>query len=192
MDPAVEAQVKSHLISIEPKLKIVFTVNVDFQSVVKHPYVALVGAILGQRIRYALAKKLRGKFYTLFGTNCQAADVLSSSSSKKLSEIGMSTLQHDILIRVSQHIVDKQVTLDHRGIKSLTCVTGIGSWTVNTTLLTALQDWDIFPDNDYFLKKRLQRLYGLAKMPSARQVREISLKWSPYRSYVCWYLWRWF
>lgn len=72
-------------------------------------------------------------------------------------------------------------------------VKGIGEWTIQTVKLSMLESLDIFPEKDYFIRKRLQILYPdkFSSIPTPVQARILAQSWAPYRSIVTWYLWRW-
>jgi DNA-3-methyladenine glycosylase II len=177
--------IKNYLVTISPELKLVFT-QVDasgFQlhTVIKSPYVALVGAIIGQKITYTKARSLRGLLYAQLGTSFTPHNVLNSDLNFLDGRV------KTIIQTVTHHILFHHLTLDTEAeIRSLEVIPGIGPWTVETTLLTCLKNWDVFPLQDKFLQARMRRIYGLGDMMSH------SLKWAPYRSVVTWYLWRWF
>ena len=180
------AIISQHLIVLDPQLQQVFTsVNASgFQlhTVIKPPYVALVGAIIGQLISYKTAKKLRGELYTRYGTNFTPLQLLTADLSF------LSPRAAVIINDVTQYIVHYNIDLNtEEGIRSLHNVSGIGSWTIDTTLLTCLKHWNLFPLGDVFLQNRMKRLYGVNCDMAA-----ISERWSPYKSIVTWYLWRWF
>lgn len=175
-------RVKHYLLSIDPILLPVFsTVNLQLLDVIKKPYPALIGAIIGQKIAYTTAKKLRGELYNRYGTEFTPETLINTD----ISFLGAAA---PIIKRVTEYIISHHVNLDTcEGIHSLIAVSGIGTWTIDTTILTCLKDWDIFPLGDKFLQTRMKRLYG----PNCN-IQQISQKWSPYRSLVTWYLWRWF
>jgi DNA-3-methyladenine glycosylase II len=184
-----EKEVKKYLISIDPNLKILFhEVNINFSEIIKPIYISLIGAIIGQKISYSKAKQLRGNFYSKYGLNCKPQDI----NCNDLSAIGLSSLQIDIIQRVNNYLISNKIELNGNNLNDLASISGIGPWTIKTTMLTSLLSWDIFPENDYFIKKRIQKLYGLDKLPSESLCRQIAEKWSPYRSFVTWHIWRWF
>lgn len=177
--------VKNHLITHDPKLREVFT-TVDasgfkLHTMIKDPYTALLGAIIGQKISYITAKSLRGQLYSRF-PNITPAQIRTAD----LNFLG--TAPATIIYQVTNHIITNNVDLNtEEGIRSLTVVPGIGPWTIQTTLLSCLKNWDIFPEGDKFLHKRLQRLYG-----NNYDIANIIMRWTPHKSVVTWYLWRWF
>lgn len=162
----------------------------NFTELQRPVYVALIGAILGQRIPYATARSLRGKVYTALGVNFTYVEF--DKWTHAAYEIPADKLK---IIRTVNAFLKTQPEdfLNKRAnIESLQQLQGIGPWTIKTTLLVSGLDPDIFPSDDYFIQKRLQRLYNLQKTPTAAESEKISERWKPYRSYVCWYLWRWF
>lgn len=180
------ALLKSHIAIVDPILVPVFT-EVDaggfrLHEVIKPPYVALVGAIIGQKISYTAARTLRGELYRRYGVHFTPEQLVHQD----LSWLGSTPA---IIIRnVTRYILSNGVNLETmEGINALRSVPGIGEWTLQTTLLTCLMSWDIFPTGDVFIKARMKRLYG----PDVDVV-QVSNRWAPYRSVVTWYLWRWF
>lgn len=179
-------KVKEYLASIDPVLQQVFrevdVTGFQLHTVVKKPYTALIAAIIGQKITYKLAKQLRGQLYTRYGTNFTPQQIAKAD----LSFLGAAPVS--IIRNVTQHILDNNIELmTEADIRSLATVSGIGSWTVDTTLLTCLMNWNLFPLGDKFLQARMKRLYS--KYSNYAVIRE---RWAPYKSVVTWYLWCWF
>lgn len=178
--------IKQNLISIDPKLEILFN-HVDLSgfklhAIIKNSYPSLIAAIIGQKISYYKAKSLRGQLYSKYGTNFTPQNL----KNEDLSFLGFTS--SNIILNVTNHIIDNNIDLSiEENIRSLVKIKGIGNWTIETTLLTCLKNWDIFPLADKFIIKNMKRLYG----PNVN-INEISSKWSPYKSIVTWYLWRWF
>ncbi len=165
----------------------------DWPALKKPPYVALIGAILGQKIRYTEAKKLRGHVYSILGNNFTRPELEA-----KWQQL---TLPHDkttIIQNVNTFLRDKNRSPDFPPgqewmcIQELLSVTGIGPWTLTSTMLVVEPTTDLMPCEDLFIQKRLQKLFSLPKKPTAKEVATMSATWSPYRGIITWYLWRWF
>ena len=73
--------------------------------------------------------------------------------------------------------------------EKLTAVPGIGPWTAEMFLLTALAREDVFSPGDLGLRKAVAKLYGLKKIPDQKKAEKIALRWAPYRSYASRLLW---
>ncbi len=186
--------IHNYLISVDPSLQIVFTqVGIDsFDGLPKPPYVALIGAVIGQIIRYTQAKSVRSNLYRLCGSNFDT-HTIASLSRDQWREIGLTSDKLNIIYKLNNYIVDNNIELNTvEDIQKLKRVEGIGDWTIETTILTSFLDWDTFPSGDLFVRKKIKKLYNLPKIPTIKQVKDISERWLPYRSIVTWYLWRWF
>jgi DNA-3-methyladenine glycosylase II len=71
---------------------------------------------------------------------------------------------------------------------ALTEVKGIGPWSAHGFLLVALNRPDVFLTGDIALRRAIQRIYGLDRVPSKEELVEISDRWRPYRSLAVSYL----
>ena len=75
-------------------------------------------------------------------------------------------------------------------ITRLVTLKGIGQWTVEMMLMFTLGRMDILPVDDFAVVDGYKRLKKLEIAPKPKQMIEIGLSWSPYRSIASWYLWR--
>lgn len=78
---------------------------------------------------------------------------------------------------------------DEAIIAELTKVKGIGRWTAEMFLMSALARPDIFSFGDLGLQTAIKKAYGLRKLPSKQKMDQISKKWSPHRTYAARVLW---
>jgi len=79
---------------------------------------------------------------------------------------------------------------DEEIILRLTEVRGIGRWTVEMLLLFDLGRPDVWPVDDYGVRKGFARIFGRRKLPTPKQLMKFGEKWRPYRSVAAWYFWR--
>src|SRR5207244_2554879 len=79
---------------------------------------------------------------------------------------------------------------DDEIIARLTQVRGIGRWTVEMLLLFDLGRPDVWPADDYGVRKGFAKTFGRRKLPTPKQLVKIGEKWRPYRSFAAWYFWR--
>lgn len=182
-------QINKYLVEQDPALNLLIS-TIDFEKVVtfRSPYVALLGAIIGQRISYQQAKALRSGLYQACGEDPH----WTSIDIGKLDFLPENVLQ--IIRNLNEYLKDKphDYLNNKDNIRLLEEIQGIGPWTIETTLLSTGLDLDVFPTGDLFIKKRLKKLYNLEKMPTPKQINVLAEKWKPYRGYVAWYFWRWF
>jgi len=79
---------------------------------------------------------------------------------------------------------------DDEIITRLTAVRGIGRWTVEMLLLFDLGRPDVWPVDDYGVRKGFAKTFGRRKLPTSKQLMKFGEKWRPYRSVAAWYFWR--
>ena len=79
---------------------------------------------------------------------------------------------------------------DEEIIARLTAVRGIGRWTVEMLLLFNLGRPDVWPVDDYGVRKGFAKTFGRRKLPAPKQLMKFGEKWRPYRSVAAWYFWR--
>jgi len=72
----------------------------------------------------------------------------------------------------------------------LTQVRGIGRWTVEMLLLFDLGRPDVWPVDDYGVRKGFAKTFRKRKLPTPKQLMKQGEKWRPYRSVAAWYFWR--
>ena len=79
---------------------------------------------------------------------------------------------------------------DDEIVTRLTTVRGIGRWTVEMLLLFDLGRPDVWPVDDYGVRKGFAKTFGKRKLPTPKQLMKLGEKWRPYRSIAAWYFWR--
>jgi len=79
---------------------------------------------------------------------------------------------------------------DDEIIACLTQVRGIGRWTVEMLLLFDLGRPDVWPVDDYGVRKGFAKTFHKGKLPTPKQLMKHGEKWRPYRSVAAWYFWR--
>ena len=66
---------------------------------------------------------------------------------------------------------------------------GLGRWTAEVFLLLHLGRPDVVVGGDLGIRKAVMVEYGLAAMPTPKEVEERAEAWRPERSLACLYLW---
>ena len=83
------------------------------------------------------------------------------------------------LVQVAEEIIARLIT-----------VRGIGRWTVEMLLLFDLGRPDVWPVDDYGVRKGFAKTFGKRKLPKPKQLMKLGEKWRPHRSVAAWYFWR--
>ena len=81
---------------------------------------------------------------------------------------------------------------DETAIEALIAIKGIGRWTAEIYLLTALQRPDVWPAADVALMIAAQDLKGLDCRPGARQMITLAESWRPWRAFAARLLWHFY
>ncbi len=79
---------------------------------------------------------------------------------------------------------------DEDVIERITQVRGIGRWTVEMLLIFRLGRPDVWPVDDYGVRKGYAKLHKLTELPKPKELLELGEKYRPHRSVASWYFWR--
>ena len=154
-------------------------------------------AIVFQQLSGRAAGTIHGRFEALFGGRAPTADELLRMGDEQLRSAGLSRAKVVYLKDLAQQSADGKLPLerlheleDAALVEALTGVKGIGRWTAQMFLLFRLGRPDVLPDLDLGIRKAVQHVYGLGRMPTPQEVLARGAAWSPYASIAAWYLWR--
>ena len=109
---------------------------------------------------------------------------ISNSKIKYMNEIA------DKFLNDKYFLVDIDTLSDQEVIDNLIDIKGVGPWTCDMFLMFTLNRLDIFPMKDLGIKKGIQKLFKLEKIPTDEFMLKESKRWSPYRTIACLYLWK--
>ena len=164
-------------------------------------YLSLCSSILSQQLNTKVAHALYQRFLNLFeGKEPSPVQILETPATV-FRGIGFSNAKASYVQNVCRFFIDNRITdarlhkmTDEEVMELLTQIKGVGKWTVEMILMFTLGREDIFAIDDLGLQQSVIQLYKI-KATDKKQLRskmeKISLKWSPYRTYACRYLWRW-
>jgi len=110
---------------------------------------------------------------------------LSRAKTAALKDLAAKTIDGTVPAgRALFHMSDDEI------ITRLTAVRGIGRWTVEMLLLFDLGRPDVWPVDDYGVRKGFAKTFSRRKLPTPKQLMKFGEKWRPYRSVAAWYFWR--
>ena len=75
-------------------------------------------------------------------------------------------------------------------IERLTQVRGIGRWTAEMFLIFQLGRADVWPVDDFGVRKGYAALHGLPELPTPRSLHDLGEIYRPWRTVAAWYCWR--
>ncbi len=160
---------------------------------------ALLEAIVYQQLTGKAAATIFSRLLGLFGSSGNVAplDIIRAGDNEMrsagLSGAKVAAARDLAEFAISGNLPDlsKMQRLPNMElIRLLTRIKGIGQWTVEMLLMFKLGRADIIAANDYGLQKGLAAIRRQKQLPSAKELKEQSAAWKPYRSVASWYLWR--
>jgi DNA-3-methyladenine glycosylase II len=159
-------------------------------------FTALAASILYQQLAGKAAAAIHARFLALFDGRPTPAAILRMPVDR-LRSVGLSGAKAAAIADLAAKVVDGTVPRDgwsrlsdEEIVERLTRVRGIGRWTVEMFLIFDLRRLDVWPVDDYGVRKGYQRLYGLSELPKPKALEAEGERFRPYRTVPAWYCWR--
>ena len=168
-------------------------------AVLIRPFDALAESIAYQQLSGKAAATIFGRVRALYPKRKWLdPEQLLATSDETLRAAGLSRAKTAALKDLAAKTIDGTVPsgralirmTDDEIITRLTTVRGIGRWTVEMLLLFDLGRLDVWPVDDYGVRKGFAKTFGRRKLPTPKQLMKFGEKWRPYRSVAAWYFWR--
>ena len=157
---------------------------------------ALASSILYQQLAGAAARAIHGRFLALFDGKPTAESVLATRPDR-LRTVGLSGNKAAAIQDLAAKVIDGTVPTngwsrlsDDDIVARLTEVRGIGRWTVEMFLIFDLRRLDVWPVDDYGVRKGWSRIYGLDELLKPKALMAEGDRFRPYRTVAAWYCWR--
>ena len=163
------------------------------------PFDALAESIAYQQLSGKAAATIFGRVRALYPKKKWLdPEQLLSTPDETLRAAGLSRAKTAALKDLAAKTIDGTVPTgralirmsDDEIVTRLTAVRGIGRWTVEMLLLFDLGRPDVWPVDDYGVRKGFAKAFGRRKLPTPKQLMKVGEKWRPYRSVAAWYFWR--
>jgi DNA-3-methyladenine glycosylase II len=161
----------------------------------------LCASIMSQQLSTKVAKVIFHRFLDLYGGKEPTPQQIAATPFDTLWAIGLSNAKTQYVLNVAQFAIENK--LDDKKLRKmsneeiislLTQIKGVGQWTVEMLLMFTLGREDVFAVDDYGIQSAMKKLYKLDdtnKKEFKEALKQISAKWSPYRTYACLHLWQW-
>ncbi len=165
----------------------------------RSPCEALVSAVAHQQLTGRVAQVILGRFFALYPGRCfPDPQAILDTPLETLRSVGFSRAKaaaiQDIAAKTLADVVPSSKRIlsmnDDEVIDQLTQVRGVGRWTVEMLLIFTLGRPDVWPVDDYGIRKGFARAYGQKELPKPNELREFGERWRPFRSTAAWYFWR--
>lgn len=160
------------------------------------PFAALAESITYQQLNGKAAASIFARVNRLFRGPLTPAKLLAASE-ESLRGAGLSRAKvaaiWDLAEKTEAGLVPGWAELrrleDEAIVERLVQVRGIGRWTVEMLLIFRLGRPDVWPVDDFAVRKAFGLLIGEEKS-TPKAMRERAEAWRPWRTVVAWYLWR--
>ena len=159
-------------------------------------FAALAESILYQQLAGAAAAAIHRRFVALFDGDLSPEAVLALPG-ERLRSAGLSGSKAASIRDLAAKVADGTVPLDHinrlpdeKVIDRLTVVRGIGRWTAEMFMIFQLRRLDVWPVDDYGVRKGYSLAYGLPELLRPKELRREGERFRPYRTVVAWYCWQ--
>ena len=165
----------------------------------RSPFESLVRAIAHQQLHGKAAETILGRLLAHFpGQKFPTAEELLKLPDESLRACGYSGSKvksiKDIAAKTVLGVVpDKKTILkltNQEIIDRLTEIYGVGQWTVEMLLIFQLGRLDVWPVDDFGVRRGFQVWQKKREMPTAKQLRPFGAKWAPHQTLVALYLWQ--
>lgn len=189
-----------HLSKDKKLLPLLNTVDPYLLKKRKNVCVRLCASIMSQQLSTKVADVIFRRFLELYDGKEPTPQQILDTPFDKLRGIGLSNAKVGYVQNVAQYVLDHKVDdkqfykmTNDEIIEFLTKIEGVGKWTVEMLLMFTLGREDVFAVDDLGIQQAMAKVYKL-DMTDKKALREkmlkISAKWSPYRTYACFYLWK--
>jgi DNA-3-methyladenine glycosylase II len=159
-------------------------------------FAALVRSIMYQQLAGAAAATIHGRFLTLFAGALSPAAVLALPEGA-MRAAGVSGSKAAAIADLARKVEDGTVPLhdveglsDDELVARLVQVRGIGRWTAEMFLIFQLRRLDVWPVDDYGVRKGWAMAHKLEDLLSPRAMQAEGDRFRPYRTVAAWYCWR--
>ena len=189
-----------HLSKDKKLLPLLNTVDPYLLKKRKNVCVRLCASIMSQQLSTRVADVIFRRFLELYDGKEPTPQQILDTPFDQLRGIGLSNAKVSYVQNVAQYVIDHQVDdkrfykmTNEEIVEFLTQIKGVGKWTVEMLLMFTLGREDVFAVDDLGIQQAMAKVYKL-DMTDRKGLREkmlkISAKWSPYRTYACFYLWK--
>jgi len=194
---------QAHIIHLskDKKLKPLIEAIVPYELIKRENIcIRLCASIMSQQLSTKVADVILKRFLALYeGSEPTPAQIIETAP-EVLRSIGLSNAKVNYVQNVAKYMVEHNADdamlhkmTDEEVISFLLPIKGVGRWTVEMLLMFTLGREDVFAVDDLGIQQSMMKLYKLDpadKKAMLEKMKKISAKWSPYRTYACFYLWK--
>lgn len=192
-------KISSHIKKTDPILYGVLEKIDTIKSLIRSDnyFADLCETIINQQLSEKVGTVIFNRFKKLFPKGKITPEKLLKLKDEEIRKIGTSGNKVKFMKELAKKVHGREIILEklellenEEVVAKLTKLKGIGQWTAEMFLMFSLAREDVFSYGDLGLRRAIQKLYKLTSEPTKKEAQDLSLKWSPYRTYACRILWR--
>jgi O-6-methylguanine DNA methyltransferase len=163
-------------------------------------FAALAEAIVHQQLSNKAAATIYGRVCALFPRSAggpQAAHLLRASDGalrgaglSRAKILALRDLAEKERARAIPTLAEAKAMDDDAIVERLVAVRGIGRWSAQMVLMFHLGRPDVFPADDFGLRKGYSLAFKKRMLPEPAKLLKRAEIWRPYRTAAAWYLWQ--
>ena len=189
---------KADPIFYEVALKVIETHGDELFNLTKHEFLfdRLIESIVSQQLSVRSSDAIYNRLISLMPGKKLSPENLLAQKETDLRKAGLSYQKIKYIRDLSEKVKSGKLNLDkleslenEEVIEELIKVKGIGRWTAEMFLMSALGRPDVFSHGDLGLQNAIKKIYNIKKYVPV-EVEEIVVKWSPYRTIASRILWK--
>lgn len=157
---------------------------------------SLVSIVTSQQLGTKAAGSIFARVKEVCKGNLTSLSILEIQD-EKLRSAGLSGAKIKTLKEIAKAVENNSLNLlslkkisEEEAAEKLMSIWGLGPWSVEMFLMSALGREDVFSVGDLGLIRSVEAIYNLPKDTSREKVIAITKTWSPYRTYASLLLWR--
>jgi DNA-3-methyladenine glycosylase II len=191
-------QATAHIVKVDPSFAGVIQARGPFtpRPPDEDAFNSLARAIVFQQLAGHAARAIHGRFAALFDGHPTPEATLQTPVDQ-LRAVGLSGNKATSIADLALKTTDGTVPLDRLDelsdaeiIQRLSAVRGIGRWTAEMFLIFQLRRPDVWPIDDYGIRKGFAAIHSMDAPPTPKALDALGEMYRPYRSVAAWYCWR--
>jgi DNA-3-methyladenine glycosylase II len=185
------------LVEQEPRFGVVAREGLPPLRLRRGGFSCLVEIIVEQMISLKASKAIIGRLRSAFDP--LEPSLIAGAAIEQLREVGLSNAKAISIKTIADEVArglldfDKLKSLGDEDVRGkLMALPGVGSWSADIYLLTALGRSDIWPHGDIALKCAAKQLFALPARPTDHAMRQMAEPWRPWRAVAARLLWSYY
>ena len=185
-----------YLISTDEKLgKLIRYINKTELIIEEDGFKCIVKYIIGQQISDKARETIWQRVCAIL-KNITPENILAINDNE-LRKVGLSERKINYIKILASAVISEDINFydfkeltNEEIIKKLTALKGIGQWTAEMYLIFSLGRENVLSKGDGTIRRTIQWMYDLEKLPSSEMLTKYFSSWSQYATIVSSYLWK--